>query len=259
MTRNRSNDHSKTKRERYPARHHYSGRMRICAYAVHLYTASGLLLGLLTAGAIVEDRQRDAFIWLTLAVLIDATDGFLAHRVRVWEVLPHVDGRKIDDIVDYVNYTFLPMLLVWRAGWLPAPGWLWATIPLVASVFAFTHTEAKEDDNGFFRGFPSYWNIFAFYTAVWLQHGGPYVVVAVACVLSVLSVMPIRFLYPNRAPRWRKLLLAGGVLWLLCIIAMLVQYPEVSSWLLGISLIYPATYLVLSVHLDMANRRNDLG
>ena len=81
------------------------------AYAVHLYTATGLLWGLLTAAAIGQEQYRSAFLWMTLAVVVDATDGFLAQRCRVKEVLPHVDGRKIDDIVDYLNYTFLPVLL----------------------------------------------------------------------------------------------------------------------------------------------------
>jgi phosphatidylcholine synthase len=232
-------------------------RARLGAYAVHLYTATGLLLGLLTAAAIIDGRYRLAFGWLIVAVLIDATDGFLAHRFHVRETLPHVDGRKIDDIVDYLNYTFLPMLLIWRAGWFPEPGWLWASVPLVASVFAFTHIGAKEDDEGFFRGFPSYWNIFAFYTAVWLHPSfGPYGVLGVALGLSVLSVLPVRFLYPNRAPRWRGLLLAGGGIWLLVILAMLTQYPDrqVPTWVVGISLIYPTAYAVLSIHLDRASR-----
>lgn len=233
-----------------------AGRIvRATAYAVHLYTATGLLLALLTATAIAEQRYRDAFLCMTIAVLIDATDGALAQRFRVKEVLPHVDGRKIDDIVDYLNYTFLPMLMVWRAGWLPAPGWLWASIPLVASVLAFTHLGAKEDERGFFRGFPSYWNIFAFYTAVWFSHLGTHVVLAIALVLSTLSVLPLRFVYPNRAPRWRTWWLAGGLVWLASIAAMLYVYPRVPGWLVGVSMIYPTAYVVLSVFLDFADRK----
>ncbi len=147
---------------------------------------------------------------MIVAVLIDATDGTFARKFRVKDVVPHIDGRKLDDIVDYLNYTFLPLLMVGSADWLPSPTWLWASVPLVASVFAFVHTGAKEETNGFFLGFPSYWNVFAFYTAVWLSGFGQGIVLAIALVLSGLSVLPLRFVYPNRAPRWRALFVGGA-------------------------------------------------
>jgi hypothetical protein len=40
-------------------------------------------------------------------------------------------------------------------GWLPAPAWLWALFPLLASLFLFVSDSAKEDDAGFFGGFLS--------------------------------------------------------------------------------------------------------
>jgi phosphatidylcholine synthase len=143
-------------------------------------------------------------------------------------------------------------LMVGSAGWLPQPSWLWVSIPLVASVFAFVHTGAKEELNGFFRGFPSYWNVFAFYTAIWLAGLGQGVVLAFALALSVLSVLPIRFVYPNRAPRWRVLFVGGGVIWLLVIAAILCYYPKSSipAGLLWLSAVYPAFYVAASVYLD---------
>jgi phosphatidylcholine synthase len=230
----------------------YSRGQKFWAYGVHAYTATGLLCGALIAADIVRGNYRRSFVWMILAVLIDATDGTFARKLRVKEVVPHIDGRKLDDIVDYLNYTFLPLLMVGSAGWLPQPSWFWVTIPLVASVFAFVHTGAKEESNGFFRGFPSYWNVFAFYTAVWLAELGQGVVLAFALALSGLSVLPIRFVYPNRAPRWRGLFIGGGVVWLLIIAAILWYYPKTSipNGLLWLSAVYPAFYVVASVYLD---------
>jgi phosphatidylcholine synthase len=230
----------------------YSRRQRIWAYGVHAYTAMGLLCGALIAADIIQGNYRRSFVWMIVAVLIDATDGTFARKLRVKEVVPHIDGRKLDDIVDYLNYTFLPLLMVGSAGWLPQPSWLWASIPLVASVFAFVHTGAKEELNGFFRGFPSYWNVFAFYTAVWLAELGQGVVLASALALSGLSVLPVRFVYPNRAPRWRGLFVAGGVAWLIIILAILWYYPKVPipTGLLWLSAVYPAFYIAASVYLD---------
>ncbi len=182
-----------------PAPPIYSAQQKLLAYAVHTYTAMGLLCGALIAADILQQNYRRAFILMIVAVLIDATDGTFARKFRVKDVVPHIDGRKLDDIVDYLNYTFLPLLMVGSADWLPSPTWLWASVPLVASVFAFVHTGAKEETNGFFLGFPSYWNVFAFYTAVWLSGFGQGTVLAIALVLSGLSVLPLRFVYPNRA------------------------------------------------------------
>jgi phosphatidylcholine synthase len=148
--------------------------------------------------------------------------------------------------------------MVGSADWLPAPSWLWASVPLVASVFAFVNTGAKEENNGFFLGFPSYWNVFAFYTAVWFSELGRGVVLAIALVLSGLSVLPLRFVYPNRAPRWRKLFIFGALAWLAVIAVILWYYPErpIPAALLWISAIYPVLYVVASVYLDWRLREN---
>src|SRR5215470_11741560 len=74
------------------------------AWGVHFYTALGLVAG---AGMAV--------------LIVEGTDGTLARAVKIREVLPGFDGRRLDDIVDFLNYTFLPLFLIWRARLLP-PG-----------------------------------------------------------------------------------------------------------------------------------------
>jgi phosphatidylcholine synthase len=235
-----------------PAPTVYSRGQKLLAYAVHLYTAMGLLCAALIAADIVGQNYRRAFLWMIVAVLIDATDGTFARKFRVKEIVPHIDGRKLDDIVDYLNYTFLPLLMIVAADWLPWPGWLWASIPLVASVFAFVNTGAKEESNGFFLGFPSYWNVFAFYTAVWFSEFARGIVLAIALVLSVLSVLPLRFVYPNQAPRWRKQFVYGALAWLATVAAILWYYPQqpIPPVLLWVSAVYPVLYVVASLYLD---------
>jgi phosphatidylcholine synthase len=230
----------------------YSRRQKFLAYSVHAYTATGLLFGALIAADIIQHNYRRAFVWMIVTVLIDATDGTFARKVRVKEVVPHIDGRKLDDIVDYLNYTFLPLLMIVTAGWLPQPSWLWASVPLIASVFAFVHMGAKEESNRFFRGFPSYWNVFAFYTAVWLAEWGHATVLVLALVLSGLSLLPVRFVYPNRAPRWRAVFVGGAIAWMAVIGAILWYYPTspIPHVLLWLSVIYPAFYVAASIYLD---------
>ena len=57
---------------------------------------------------------------MLVACLVDATDGTLARRLRVKELLPNFDGAKLDDLIDFLTFTSLPLALVWRAELLPA-------------------------------------------------------------------------------------------------------------------------------------------
>ena len=102
----------------------------LLALGVHCYTSAGLLAGLMSLRFIMQDDYRRAFYWMFVAVIIDATDGTLARAVDVKRHVPWIDGRKLDDIVDFINYTFVPIFLVWHAGWLPEPAWLYCTFPL---------------------------------------------------------------------------------------------------------------------------------
>src|SRR4029079_7616768 len=102
-------------------------------------------------------------VWLFLQVAVDATDGLLARRLRVYERTPGVNGAKLDDIVDYLCYVFVPALMVWRAPLVPAD-WVVpvAAAMLLSSAYGFNRGDAKTSDH-FFTGFPSYWNIVVFY------------------------------------------------------------------------------------------------
>ncbi len=46
-------------------------------------------------------------------------DGWLARRLKVAERLPAFSGAKLDDIVDYLTYVFVPVYLLYRADALP--------------------------------------------------------------------------------------------------------------------------------------------
>ena len=202
---------------------------RARAAAVHLYTASGALLAFAATAEIGSARPdpRRVFLLLTVAVLVDATDGTLARRWEVKRWLPAIDGRTIDDIVDYLTYSFVPLLLVWRMGWLPDPGILWVAPALLASLFGFANRGAKDEGGGFFLGFPSYWNVVAFYAGFIHRLYGPGANAAVVLVLAVATLLPVRFLYPNLAPRaWRIPVVGGALLWLGAMLAMLPDYPH---------------------------------
>ena len=227
------------------------------AYSVHVYTASGVALAFLAALEMTRSQPdaRHIFLLLFGTVFIDATDGPLARRWDVQRWAARIDGRTIDDIVDYLTFTFLPLVLMARMEWLPEPVWLWIVPALIASLFGFANREAKDETDGFFLGFPSYWNIVAFYAGFAQGATGVWFNAALVVGLAALTIAPVRFLYPNVAPQpWKALLLIGAVVWVAILLAMLVSYPRAPGWLIALSLVYPAFYTVLSVWLDRVRR-----
>ena len=225
---------------------------RLAAALVHVYTASGVLLALAATMELCSAAPdaRLVFLALAAAVLVDATDGPLARRADVKRWLPTIDGRTIDDIVDYLTYTFVPLLLVWRMEWLPEPAVVWIAPALVASLFGFANTAAKDEAGGFFLGFPSYWNVVAFYAGFAHHLYGAWVNAAALLLFAMLTVLPMRFLYPNLAPRrWRKPLIVGALLWLAVMLWLLLDYPDAPAWMVWGSLLYPAFYFWLSYSL----------
>ena len=223
--------------------------MRLLAWLVHLYTASGILFALLATLEICKGTPdaRRVFVWLTIAVLIDATDGPLARRFHVKTVLPHISGRTIDDIVDFLTFTFIPILLIARLEWVPQPVLLFVVPPLIASLLGFANTGAKDESGGFFLGFPSYWNIVAFYLGIAAAAGLHWLNAAVLLALSALTVMPVGFIYPNLAPRrWKASIMIGALVWLALLAAMFPSYPRPPLWLLLLSLVYPVFYTAVS-------------
>jgi len=231
-----------------------SKKLRLAGLAVHVYTASGSVLALLIVVAAMDGDAIRA-LWLGLAALIiDGTDGMLDRRLRVKQTIPWFDGARLDDIVDYLTYAFAPMVLLWTGGYLPegAGGATLAALPLLASSYQFCRVDAKTEDH-FFLGFPSYWNVVAFYVVVLglsqLQTGA----LLVAC--AVLVFVPVRYIYPSRTVAFRRLNLALTAGWLTAYAALLTQMPDPHPAIVAVSLAYLGYYAALSIYLTVNGRR----
>lgn len=223
------------------------------AWIVHAYTASGLVAGFLALRATWTGQAPDAFLWMLIAVLIDATDGTLARTIDIKRVIPWFDGAKLDDIVDFLTFVIVPTVFLYEFQLLPTSATLvFVALPLLASAYGFCQANAKTPDF-FFTGFPSYWNIVAFYLYVgqtprWLNG-------ALICLLAVLVFVPIRYIYPSRTPYLRPLTNVLGAVWVIVLLTLWWQLPNPSPWLLGASLYYPFYYTALSFYLHKKSCR----
>lgn len=224
----------------------------VCAWLVHLYTALGAFIGLLTIAMIDGGDFKTSFWLMGIALFIDSTDGTLARAAQVKELIPWFDGARMDDIVDYLNYVLVPCYFLLRAELLPGAiaSWIIA-LPLLASAYGFAQTEAKTPDN-FFLGFPSYWNIVVFYCYV--LDTAPWFNALVTVVCAVMVFIPIKYLYPSRSPVLRGLSISLGIVWAgscLLIVYLLPDFPQSLAWA---SLAYPAYYFGLSFWLHFRRK-----
>jgi phosphatidylcholine synthase len=222
------------------------------AWLVHLYTAGSAVLAFLATRAIVEYRFRDAFFWLAAALVIDSTDGVLARAARVSHRIPWFNGAKLDDIVDYLTYVFVPAVFVWRSLLEPDAWALPVTAAmLLSSAYGFNREDAKTSDY-FFTGFPSYWNIVVFY--LFVMRLTPQVNAMVLIALAALVFVPIRYLYPSRTPKWRGVTLALGIAWGIVLLAVLWRLPDISPPLLWTSFVFPVYYVILSLAIGRSSK-----
>ena len=226
------------------------------AWLVHIYTASGALCAFFGALAVFSSRYRDAFLLMALATFIDSTDGVLARAAAVKDVLPRFDGARLDDIVDYLTFVFLPALLLYQSGALPR-GWapIVVSCMLLSSAYGFASSDAKTDDH-FFTGFPSYWNIVALY--LYAAKVPPAINAVILVVLSALVFVRIGYVYPSRTPTLRTLTLVLAAIWAVLVVALIFTLPDVPPALLVASLVFPVYYIVLSFALQVRRARAPL-
>jgi len=227
--------------------------LRVKAFLVHVYTASTMIILLISSYLLLHDQLNLALFVMLLAVAIDATDGTLARRFRVKEVFPELDGRRLDDIVDYVSYVFLPVVFMLKAQMLIEPVVLFGSLPLLASAFGFSRVDAKLDDEGFFVGFPSYWNIIIAY--LYLLNAPPWLNTLVIIVLAAMVFIPTRYLYITRLRRHRWWHISGTFICGLLLLAGLFVQDPTRRLLLYLSLTYPVYYTIYSFVLDRRARK----
>lgn len=226
----------------------------IKAWGVHVYTMLGGVIGMLALVTIGNQDIQLTWILLIIALVIDMTDGMLARRYRVREVIPQFDGAKIDDIIDFLTYVWAPVLVIHVTGLVSNP--IWLALPVLGSLYAYGRPGMKEiDGEAYFIGFPSYWNVVAIYF-YWLRPAEP-IVIGILIFFFILSFVPTRYLYPSKNPKFPKMTLGAGSLWVVMIIVLILQPQPPNPTLVLISLLYPIYYMLASFYVEMTYRKKE--
>lgn len=234
-------------------------RIRLAAaWGVHLYTALGLPLAFLAAGALAERDAQRFFAALFAAAVVDGTDGVLARAARVREALPEFDGRRLDDLIDFLTYAFLPALALAAFGLLPGGTELLAVVPLAASGYGFCQARAKTEKS--FVGFPSYWNVVVLY--LYVLGIDPRWNLAIVLFFSAMVFVPIHYVYPTKTRMLKRTTLVLLSAWALALAVIIADLEASrSSTLTLASLAVPAYYAAVSWihHSRVASTRGDGG
>jgi phosphatidylcholine synthase len=218
------------------------------AMVVHLFTATGAVWGLLALVAIFNHDWRMAIFWMVLAMFVDGFDGMLARWADVKTYASNIDGALLDNILDYLNYVIVPALFLLEADFLPEPfRWAGAITILLTSAYQFTQVDAKTDETEeyFFKGFPSYWNVMVLYML--LMGLNPWLNLAFLVLFNILIFVPVKYVYPTRNTRLRRLTLVLSYLYAAVGVWGLLQYPDVPGWVVLGSFIYVGYYIALSL------------
>lgn len=225
-----------------------SKKKSLSAYLIHAFTALGAPLGLAAILFTAQSQLQTALFMLAAAVVIDAVDGTLARMLDIEFYGRRIDGALLDNIIDYLNYTIAPLFWAYYA--LDVSIWI-LLIAAFASSLGFSNQNAKTEDD-FFLGFPSYWNIVVFF--LFFLAPGPLGNTIVLLICSVATFLPIKFVYPSKTKHFRKTTLILGLVFLIQMILLLIQFRQASGLLIYSSLIYPIYYVAISLFLHKKTR-----
>jgi len=184
------------------------------AWSVHIFTASGLLAGFMAILAINDHDWRSTMFWLLACLIIDGIDGTFARMFRVKEVLPYMDGKMIDYVIDFATYAIIPAYFFYEVE-LVNQDWRLPLTFLILLVSALYYgKEGMVSDDNYFIGFP-----------VPLING------LLVVFFAILHFVPIKFAYPSQATRLKGLTIAASIVFLIALPLTVYYYPEKPLWL----------------------------
>ena len=207
----------------------------IAAWAVHLFTASGLLAGFFGLLAAIERDFQMAMFWMLVALIIDGIDGTFARMVKVQEVLPGVSGKTIDYVIDFFTYAILPAYLFYVAVPLePTLKMVGVSAILLSSALYYGIEDMVSEDGKHFVGFPVLWNIVLYFYIFLLPDLSAGLTLGLTLFLAILHFVPIYVPYPSRGGRFFVLTLVFTLIFISSAFLNVWHYPaehQLGKWL----------------------------
>lgn len=203
------------------------------AWATHMFTLTGAIWATLAVVALHKGEIKWMWLWLGIALIVDGVDGTFARAANVRKYAPSFDGATLDNIVDFLTWTFIPALFIYL--YVDYGSELRALIAMlficVSALFCYCNTYLKTDDY-YFMGFPAAWNVVA--VIMWIFHTSPTTNIILTAVLGILTVAPLTFVHPFRVEWMRPVNIAAVVVWVAATAYLVVIAPDTPTWLSGV-------------------------
>lgn len=221
-------------------------RARIKAWMVHFYTASGGVCAFLALLAINRQEWDQSMAWLLVCLFIDGSDGFLARRWKVREVLPLIDGGQIDHVIDFVTYAFIPTYFIYAAHLVPAHLTVATSAYILLISAMYYGKKGMVSDQNHFNGFPVLWNLVVFYL-FFVFRLDPWLNLILIIGFGILHFMPIKVSYPSHNLTRSKLPFVLSFIMIAVLLTILYIYPVRNPILTWIALAAFAYFIYLSI------------
>ena len=220
----------------------------IKAYLIHLLTGTGILMSFFSIISILNEDKLLTFLFLIIALFIDVIDGNLARKYNVKKFCPNIDGMMLDTIVDYINYVFIPCIIIYKFNYVPEQFEIIVPILILCiSLFSFSYMKIMTE-NYLYVGFPSIWNVIVIYLSildlnVWNN-------LFIFFILIILKIIPIKVIHPMRYKnnKRKNSIIALGLIF----ISLILLLNSLGIHLLDkFKLIFEITWYVLNVYFIM--------
>lgn len=175
----------------------FQASQRFAAWAVHVFTSTGIVSGFMAILAIERGAWQEAMLWMVACQLIDGIDGTLARYFRVKEVLPFMDGTTIDQVIDFATYALIPAFFLYHASLVPDSLRLACAAVMLLAAALYYGKDGMISADFHFVGFPVMWNVVVFFL-FFVVHLAPEWNAALIFFFAVLHFVPLRYPYPSR-------------------------------------------------------------
>ena len=203
----------------------YTITQRALAYSVHAFTSTGIVAGFMAIVAISNHEFKQAMLWIFVTLIIDGVDGTFARMFKIKEVLPNIDGKMIDYVIDFATYALIPAYFIYEAPILPEEVKLLGVAIILIVSALYYGLDGMVSSDYYFVGFPVMWNMVAFYLFFVLTLH-EWVNFTLVVFLAILHFVPIKFLYPSRTVKYRALNLTASTVFLISNILIIFNFNE---------------------------------
>ena len=179
-----------------------SFRNKIPACLVHFLTGSGIIFSFLALISVMEGKKSQAFMFLGIALIIDIVDGTLARKYNTEINFPNIDGKTLDTIIDYINYIFIPCIMLYKFEYLPQSFTLIIPI-IILCISLYSYVNNKLIDISFsYVGFPSIWNVVLLYLEILSFNQSINLLIILSFIF--LKFVPFKVFHPMRYNKFKK-------------------------------------------------------